>query len=309
MKIFHKLDEIPFTDEIYLSIGNYDGFHLGHKRITDELIKAAGHKKKCLITFKKAPLEFLEKEKFKGYIFPFGYKEKIFEEYGFDYFISLDFNEVKDIDKENFIKMLKEKFSKINIFIGYNFRFGKNNEGNIEFLKQKIENTFIIDKVSIDGKKISSSLIRELIAKGEIEKANIFLGREYFIDSEEIKGDGIGSKIGFPTINLKINEQVLPSYGVYFTIYKIEDKVFPAMTYIGKRPTFNGSELRNETNIINLDNESLKIIKKIKKHKIFFIKKTREEKKCHNLEELKNLLYNDREIILNLFKEYWRFKR
>ncbi|MCX7820982.1 MAG: bifunctional riboflavin kinase/FAD synthetase [Brevinematales bacterium] len=306
MKLIETLEDFPNLEEVFLTIGNFDGFHLGHKKIIDELMKFSQQKEsnrnRFVITFKKSPLEILNPSIFKGYVFPFGCKEEVFEKLGIDYLANLDFLLLKDITREEFVNFLKEKFKRINIFIGYDFRFGKENMGDVDFLKKNFENVFVVDKVDFDGERISSSLIRDLISNGEIEKANRMLGRNYFIYSDEIKGDGLGRRIGFPTINLKINEQILPSTGVYFTIYKLKERIFPAMTYIGKRPTIDGTEMRNETNIIGLNEVEVMELSKIKKHKIYFVKKTREEKKLHNLEELKNLLYNDREVILSLFK-------
>ncbi len=308
MKLIEKISDFPYLDEVFLTVGNFDGFHRGHQRIIDELVRHSLGRDRFVITFKRAPLEILNPENFKGYIFPFGYKDEIFGKLSIDYLASLDFSEIKELTREEFVNFLKQRFKKINIFIGYDFRFGKNNSGDVDFLKKMVDNVFVVEKVCLDGERISSSLIRDLISKGEIEIANKMLGRNYFIYSTEIKGDGLGSKIGFPTINLKINEQILPSTGVYFTIYKLGEKIFPAMTYIGNRPTINGKEMRNETNIIGLGEDEARKLSLIKEHKIYFIKKTREEKKLHNLEELKNLLYNDREVILSLFKANGGFK-
>jgi len=303
MKKIEKISDLPQKDEVFLTIGNFDGLHIGHKKIFDEMINDSKGKDTFVITFKNAALEILNPKAFSGYIFPEGYKEIFIKKLNIDYFVLLDFMDVKDIEAANFINILKEKFKKINIYVGEDFKFGRKNRGDVELIKKCVENVKVIPDVLIDGEKVSSSRIRQLIISGNVEKAYKMLSRPYFYISESVRGNGLGSKLGFPTINMVKNNQVLPAYGVYFTIYKFEDKIFPAMTYIGTRPTLNTKELRIETNIINLDKETEKLIKKLKKHCILFIKKTRDEKKFHNLEELKNFLYNDREIILNLYKE------
>ncbi len=305
MKILNSVNDFPKLDRVFISIGNFDGFHIGHQKIIEEMKESCGEKYPLfVITFRHAPLTILKPEKFKGYIFPLNYKEKIFEKIGIDFLASLDFREVKDWDKEKFVMFLKSRFREIYLFIGEDFRFGKNNEGEVKFLTKEIQNVKVIKKVKYENFEVSSSLIRNLLQKGEIEKANKMLSRPFFICSEVEKGDGIGSKIGFPTLNLKENEQVIPAIGIYFTLYRLEKKIFPAMTYIGTRPTLGKNSLRNETNILEIDNESIKILNEKEKHCIYFIKKIREEKRLHNLEELKNLLYNDRKVVLDLFKIY-----
>ncbi|MGC8765579.1 MAG: bifunctional riboflavin kinase/FAD synthetase [Brevinematia bacterium] len=302
MKIINSTKDFPFLSEVCLTIGNFDGFHIGHQKIIASMKLA--NKPSFVITFKRAPLEILNPQRFKGYIFPYGYKVKIFRQLGIDYLAMLDFNEIKDWTKEKFLDFLKSRFKVIHLFIGEDFRFGKGNEGDVTYLSKSLSNVEVVEKVKIGNVKVSSTLVRDLLSEGRIEEANEMLSRPYFITSYVERGDGIGSRIGFPTLNLKKNEQVILANGVYFTLYRLDEKVFPAMTYIGNRPTLGKREFRNETNIIEIGESTIQLIKKKKKHSILFIKRIRDEKRLHNLEELKNLLYNDRKVVLDLFKVY-----
>lgn len=307
MNRYIRLDDLPEFNEASLTIGNFDGLHLGHRKIIYSLLAVNLNQPAIAVTFQKVPIEYLNPGHFKGYLFPSDQKEKYLEKLGVSHIVSLDFPEVRNVDSIDFIKVLLSKINKLHLVIGYNFQFGKGNAGNVNFLrniskKLNFELT-VVDPVSIDHTTISSSLIRDMIQNGRMEEASHMLGRPYFINSDELRGDGIGRTIGFPTINLKINKQVTPQTGVYYTLYPYQDRLYPAMTYIGNRPTVNGHELRNETNIINFEEHS-ENISRIKNHTIYFIRKIRGEKKLHNLEELRKTIYNDREVILGLYHDH-----
>jgi riboflavin kinase / FMN adenylyltransferase len=307
MKILHSLDELPELNEAHITIGNYDGIHIGHQQIMDTLRNKAGNNSKVAITFEKAPAEFLKPGSFKGYIFPKGYKKLFLEKYGFDIVLSLNFEDVVSIKAEQFIEILLKKFKNLHLYVGYNFKFGKNNHGNADYLKKvALKHNFsvhIIPQVLYNHTPVSSSTIRNLIRDGKMEDVAGMLGRPYFICSSIVPGNCIGSKIGFPTLNLGINRQVVPQSGIFFTFYYLDKEFYPSMTYLGKRPTLTSRELRNETNIIDFDNSGDRLNMQ-KVHTILFIRKTRDEKRFHNVEELQKNIYNDKEKILELYHKY-----
>jgi riboflavin kinase/FMN adenylyltransferase len=306
MKVIYSLTDLPELDTVYLTIGNFDGLHLGHRKIIQTLLEEAKGKTSVVITFEKAPLEFLNSRHFKGYLFPSCVKQIFLEQMGIDFMVSLHFPDVMDIPAHKFLSLIFERVKEPHLFVGHDFKFGKNNSGSIHFLRKEAARLNFsvkeIEKITIHNTTICSSLIREKIQEGKMEEASLMLGRYYFISFFIEKGDGIGKTIGFPTINLKINEQVLPEKGVYFTLYRLGNKIFPAMTYIGNRPVLNGTQMRHETHIINLEGNEDQV-KREEIQTIFFVKKIRDEKKFHNLEELRKNLYNDKEFILRLFEK------
>ncbi len=307
MHIYQNLDQLPEMDEAFITIGNFDGLHLGHQKIINTMIHDANGKTTIVITFQKSPIEILYPDKFGGYIFPYGYKIKFIEKTGLEHIFLLDFEKVAMIEALDFINLIRNKIHNPSLFVGFNFRFGKDNKGNIELLQREaLLNKFsvkVIDQLSYNemnqAKIISSSLIRNCISKGEMNTVTAMLGRPYIYSSKVIKGNGIGRHIGFPTINLSKNNQILPQNGVYYTLTFINCSFYPAMTYIGNRPTFPDNQLRIETNIINyngpLNGDTFAI---------FFIQRVRKENKFNNLEELQKYLYNDKEMVLNLHKSY-----
>lgn len=309
MNIYHSIEELPQFDEASVTIGNFDGLHIGHKMIIDNVTGAftgkPGHT--IALTFARAPIEFLNPSHFKGYIFPPGYKQILLEKWGIGNLVDLDFGNVLDVHADEFIKSLKDKIKKLKLTVGYNFRFGKGNTGTISLLeKMSGEMGFgltVCSRIMSGRSAVSSSSIRDRIESGDVLGASGMLGRPYFIVSRQVKGDGIGGKIGFPTINLEQNTQVLPGFGVYFTLIKSGKSFLPSMTYVGKRPTIDNAEIRIETNVIS-DNKDLEIYRKEAPVTLFFIIKTRNEKKYHNLEDLRKNIYNDRRIISSMYDNY-----
>jgi len=226
-------------------------------------------------------------------------KIKIIEELGLDYVYIQDCNiEFSSLEPEIFIKsILVDTLNAASIITGYDYRFGNKAKGDTQYLKEfcmkfKID-VNIVDRVDFDNEPVSASRIRNLLDEGDIEKTNELLGRKYFIEGSVIHGKGLGSKIGFPTANLDISQNIkLPAKGVYSTKTVINDEVFYSITNIGSNPTVN-NDLNNkitcETHIIGYDNLNLygkKII-------IQFEKKIRNEQKFDSLEQLKKAIEND----------------
>ena len=312
MKTYKNLSSLPSFDEAFVTIGNFDGLHVGHQKILGKLCRdarLAGGKPTVAVTFEKAPIETLNPRKFRGYLFPPGYKKNFLEKMGIGHMVSLSFNSVRDIPADKFIEKLLKKTGRTHLYVGYNFRFGKGNTGSAGSLERESRlegfDLTVIDRVVCGNSVVSSSSIRELVSAGDVEKAGEFLGRPYFLASTLEKGDGIGSKIGFPTLNLKENGQVLPGDGVYFTLYQHRNAFYPAMTYVGRRPTLTGNNgpVRIETNVLEFGGKWADVSRR-KEHRIFFVRRTRGEKKLHNLDELREILYNDRKVIMDSYNRY-----
>ena len=302
MNIYKTIEEMPKFEEAFLTIGNFDGIHLGHRKILRTMIEEAGPAQKIVLTFREAPLKLLKPELFPGVIMPTPYKERWMESHGIDSYFDLHLFDVMPMSAENFIEFLLSKIRHLHVYVGFNFRFGHGNIGDVTFLeKQSLRHGFelrVFDKVLKDGKTVDSTSIRRLIQSGDVETASQLLDRPYFYIGRKIKGDGIGKKIDFPTLNLSVGIQVLPANGSYFSYLIVKNRFLPAMSYIGTRPTVNGKEKRFETHVLNF-NEKLND----ETYTVALIKKINEEKTFHNLEELKDFLYNNRHLCLSLVEK------
>ena len=276
-----------------LCIGLFDGVHLGHKKLFSLMKEKEG--KANILTFSNK----LIKNNDSRLLLTENEKLDMFRKLGIDKVFIVDFNEkIKNISKEEFIKFL-EKNNLKNIIVGSDFTFGFNGLGKSNDLT-KINNSHIIISplLTIDNIKVSSSEIKSFLINGEIEKANKFLGYNYFYSSNVISGYGRGNKLGYSTINQEVvNNKMLPKCGVYITVSTINTKKYISMTNIGYVPTFNNNKLSIETHVIN---ENIKL--KVNYITIEFIKYIREEIKFNNEKELVKQLSNDKEKILELSK-------
>ncbi len=244
-------DIIP--EPLCAAIGNFDGVHLGHQKLIEEC-KRHGYKS-AVLTFYPHPSVFLKKIPDYKLITPMEHKADIFARMGIEYLIIVDFNtDVAMLSKKEFISWMKHLNIK-SCVCGYDFTFGRKAEGTIEDLKAEFE-FYEVKKYIFEDVRVSSSYIRELLAEGNIEKANRLLGRNFSIRGEVIYGSQKGRLIGFPTANIDYKNYFLPANGVYFITAKVENVYYYGMCNIGNNPTFNFSlKKRLEINIFGLDED------------------------------------------------------
>jgi riboflavin kinase/FMN adenylyltransferase len=306
MKIIDSPYQLPALEHAFVTIGNFDGFHLGHRKLIDNLLADASAipgAKKIVVTFGESVIKYIAPERFKGYLVPPELKFRILENCGFDYCLSMNYREVSGITAGEFLDLLCGSFGNMTLYAGYNFRFGKGNTGDNDFLRRESEKRGftlrVFDRLENDGTAIHSTVIRDLVMGGRVDEAAELLGRPYMIYSHKIHGDRIGRTIGFPTLNLAINEQVLPAIGVYFTMLYLNGRLYPAMTYIGTRPSLHAHDLRLETYLLDFDGHIPDA-----SYALFFIRKTRDERSVKNLDELHALLGQDLREIRNLAALY-----
>ena len=262
------------------AVGNFDGFHLGHRKLVDTLKQIALEKNlaSLIITFMPNPKVYFNKEL--NLINSDEQKKQFLESLGVDQVVSLDFNRVLDMPGEAFVKdILIDRFNVKYIVMGENFKFGKNRQCDSESLK-KMAGKFgfeftVVTPVILDGTPISSSLIRKKLGCAEIEDSNRMLGRLYYIDGTVVEGDKIGRELGFPTINIKTDNEILPE-GVFKTGTGIEGRprVYDSISYIGTSPTFPGKEKKVETHLLDF-NETIYG----RKVRVYFEKKIRGDMK------------------------------
>ena len=279
-----------------VAVGNFDGIHLGHKKVINQAKKKAKKYKLPfgLITFEPIPVMFFNPNIINHRINSLDQKIEDLKKLKLDFLIIIKFDKsfssqsAKNFIEKILVKKIKSKF----IFVSKNFRFGRKRKGNITTLKnfQKIYEykTEITAPLKISKKIISSTLIRKKISLGKINELNKYLGRPWCISGKVIKGERRGRKIGFPTCNIRLNDYKIPKKGVYSVIVETSQFKKKGIANIGYRPTFNGQSLLLEVNIFGINKNLYNKLIKIK-----FIKFIRPEKKFKDLEQLKRQIKID----------------
>lgn len=288
MQRISKINQI--TEPFSLTIGNFDGLHRGHQKFLDRMCDYANTNqlKTVVVTFDPHPNLILRPQE-SSLITLHQHKEELFSEQGIDYLCTLRFD--RDFSNMDPLRFL-DNFIFCNenlkaVFLGHDFAFGPNKSGSSQLIEKFSQDRGLFfeiqEQYSFDEHAVSSTLIRKLIANGEMDEANSLLGRKFFIDGRIIKGEGRGKQIGFPTANLDYsNDLVLPATGVYVTQTKIGSQSFNSVTNIGKNPTFNlGDKLHVETHILDFDEdiygESIRVS---------FVRRLRPEQKFESVEKL-----------------------
>ncbi len=297
-KIFNNFNiSQKFKNSIIL-IGNFDGLHSGHQKLF-QLAKKYKIKYKSkigVVTFDPIPKMFFNR-KIKNYrISNFNQKVVYLNKFGVDFIINKNFD--KNFSKINYMSFIKDILSKKLkskfIFVSNNFRFGYKREGDVRLLKryEKLFGYTLIKPTPLKKNKkiISSTIIRMLLEKGQLSKANNFLNRNWEIEGKVQKGRMVGQKIGFPTCNIDIGDYVIAKPGVYAVRVRINDKkkIFKGIANLGFRPTFDQNKILLEVNIFNFSGNLYN-----KKLSVEFLKFIRGEKKFKGISELKNQIKKD----------------
>lgn len=288
-----------------LTIGNFDGVHLGHQALFKKVHKRAKEINcdSVVFTFEPHPLKILAPEKCSLFLTTFSQKLMHMEKIGIDIVICADFtpNFAAQNQREFVKNILLETMNVKEIVVGYDFSFGHGREGSIGSLcEMGKEFGFTVDVLSpfeINGEIVSSSLIRDLISNGYVHKAACYLGRPYSLDGKVIKGFKKGSDMGFPTANIDAQENIFPHTGVYAAKIFVHKKTFYGVVNVGYNPTFKRDRLSVEAHIFdfaeNLYNEIVTIS---------FIDKIRDEVTFSSTEKLKTRIQMDTIAAKEVFK-------
>lgn len=286
-------------DNTIATVGAFDGFHLGHLSLFENIfIDCKETKSNCaIITFDPHPDFILKSRENNGYLMSIEEKIKFCEEKGFDYFIVISFdNNLKEMNyiefSNRFLKCFKE------IIVGEDFKFGKNNEGNVQKLKELNINVKSIKDLSYNNQKLSSENVRELLKIGNVEDIKKILGHNFTMKGIVSKGSNIGHRLGFPTANLEFNNNVYSNIknGVYITYVYYDNNKYIGATNIGNNPSINSvKNKRLEVHILDLDIDLYD-----KEIKVEFIKKIRDEIKFNSKEELIVQIKKDIDLIRSL---------
>lgn len=297
MKVFNRLEDIKDIRETAIALGNFDGVHMGHRALIRKAVEKAKESKikSAVFTFSNHPRNLIAGRNIVQNIITNEEKEKIIEQLGIDYLFNIEFTwDICNMKPELFIEdLLCGTFRMKHAICGFNYRFGSKAMGTPEMLenmgKELGYSLEMFDPVIVDGNIVSSTFIRGLIETGQVERCKKFMGERYAITGEVVVGNKIGRTIGFPTVNQVLDETMItPSNGVYITTCQVDDVTYPSITNVGVKPTIGDYKKNVETHIFDFDGDLYgKIVK------VSFIKKTRDEVKFANVEELRNQIDSD----------------
>ncbi len=292
-----------------LTIGTFDGVHLGHQKILNRLkeLKKNLGLKTVVLTFEPHPRKILfPEQKDLKIITLIDEKLELLEKYGVDVTVVYPFNKAfSQLDVEYYIEeILVNQLNVKHLVIGYDHRFGKNRKGDINTLKQYAANgQFTIEEISkqdIENIAVSSTNIRKAVEEGHIEQATTFLGHPFGIKAKVVKGKQLGRQLGFPTANLDVEgtDKLVPKIGVYFVEVIVDGQNYFGMLNVGINPTTdNDNKIKIEVNIFDFDKDIYN-----KTITLNFIKWLRDEEKFNNLNELIDQLHLDKENCLALIE-------
>lgn len=283
----------------FLTIGNYDGIHLGHQAILKKLIieSKSNNILSSVMTFEPHPREFFSPKLAPKRIISLREKLEYFDELKIDQVFIVNFNdEFSRKSYLDFIEILKKNIQAKKIIIGNDFRFGKQREGNIDKLIDNSIDVCVMNKIEYKGERVSSTIIRDSLAAGDLERAAMLLGRSYSISGKVVHGDKRGREIGFPTANIHMFHNRPPLKGVFAV--KLNNMY--GVANLGVRPTIAGfSKLNLEVHLFNFSKNIYG-----KHAHVTFLKKIRDEKKFENIDALKKQIQIDIDNVKKFFKEY-----
>jgi riboflavin kinase/FMN adenylyltransferase len=289
---------LPDITESVLTIGNYDGVHLGHRKLLAELVKTAKLKgvPSIVCTFRPHPLEVIKPEQMIHRLFDYRDQSEVISQLGVDYLIEEKFTkELSLMSAQDFMDFYVMKYFKpVHLVVGYDFSFGKNRTGDFTFLKKYCEQKGIgltqVQAEETHGQIISSTAIRKLIEHGDITQATEYLGRKYYLRGPVRVGNQRGRTLNVPTANISPDIYFVPRKGVYFSRTFIEDKSYYSITNIGINPTFETSDsiIKVETHIFDFDQDIYGQQIKVELDQFH-----RDEMKFSTIEMLKNQIQKD----------------
>jgi riboflavin kinase / FMN adenylyltransferase len=305
MRVFETFDLPSKLNGLVVTIGNYDGIHVGHRAIIERVKQRASEfgGTSGLITFHPHPVHVLRPEQELAPITTVEEKKRLIAETGLDVLFVIPFTlKFSQIPPETFVTLvLVEKLGVRGVVIGYDFRFGKGGGGNVALLrKMGVEHRFFVEEiraVTMGGEKIGSNRIRKLVSEGAVAEAGRVLGRPYAIVGSVVRAKGRGRTIGYPTINLQTDHTLIPKNGVYITEIDVDGNRYGGVTSVGHNPTFETSQKRSiETFILDFQGDLYD-----KEVRLTFRDRIRNEMQFPGIEELKASIARDVETARKYF--------
>ena len=289
-----------------VTIGNFDGVHRGHQLVISQLKKVAGEADlpTVVIIFEPQPIEFFAPEKAPKRLSRFREKIAYLKAQEIDYLLCLRFDRaLASLSAEAFVQqILLDRLGTRHLVVGDDFHFGKNRQGNFEYLQTNSDRFgFVVDETEtlvLDGKRVSSTRIRECIRRDDFTKARELLGRPYSLGGKIAHGQKLGRKLGYPTINIKMGDKTLIVKGIFAVSVKgIDNRVLQGVASIGTRPTIDGVDTILEVYLLDFDEDVYGRTVEVE-----FLYKIRDEEKFDSLEALSVAIGRDTERAIAYFE-------
>jgi len=303
LKLFHSITDFHSTKKTILTLGTFDGVHIGHKKILERITQNTenGKYESLVLTFFPHPRMVLQEKSEIKLLNTISEKSKLLKETGIENLVIHPFDEsFSRLTAEEFVStILVDQFHIQKIIIGYDHRFGRNRTANIDnLIAFGAQYGFEVEQISaqeIQDVSVSSTKIRKALLDGNMALANEYLGYSYFLTGEVVKGKQLGRTIGFPTANIQIEEdyKLIPKTGVYVVKTLIDQKEIFGMMNIGFNPTVNGQKQTIEVNLFDFDGTIYG-----QKLQISLLKYLRKEQKFGSVDLLKEQLNLDKKTAL-----------
>ncbi|HNV49583.1 MAG TPA: bifunctional riboflavin kinase/FAD synthetase [Bacteroidales bacterium] len=298
MRIYKDIADIGKIKNAVVTVGTFDGVHIGHQLVIAKLVEAAKRieGESVLITFEPHPRIVVQPGYDLRLILSMDERVQIFSQLGVDHLFIIHFTkEFAQFSSEYFLeKYIYEVFKPVKLIIGYDHQFGKERRGDIHFLGQMAAKLgFAVEQIEAEdlaGFAISSTRIRDAIKKGDMQLVSNLLGYYYSISGVVVKGNRLGRTLGFPTANIHLDdpEKLIPYYGVYATLVDYKGTIYKGMSNIGIRPTLNQHNLNIEVNIFDFNKEIYG-----ENLRLYLVEHTRDEKRFRDLDLLRRRLVID----------------
>ena len=299
MQIFRKLEDIPANfGPSLVSVGNFDGVHLAHLRVLQEIVTRSQSRnaRSVAVTFEPHPMRILRPNAGPRLLTPTPEKIRLLEKTGIDAVAVIPFTrDLSLMNPREFVKcILCDRLRAVEVHEGYNCRFGHKAAGDVNLLGQ-LGTEFGFELIAypemrLRGESVSSTRIRELIQAGDIRRARLLLGRPFNIQATAGRGRGYGSKYTVPTINLSRYEELVPCDGVYISQTRVGGECFDSVTNVGNRPTFGIDSFAIESHLLNFHPLELTAETEIE---ISFLSRVRDEIKFSSIDKLRDQIQRD----------------
>jgi riboflavin kinase / FMN adenylyltransferase len=309
MRVVQSLQNVSSDNRrIILTMGNFDGVHIGHQALIREVVRQKGEKKgtAVVLTFQPHPVELLFPEKKIKYINNVTEMTQWIASLGIDYIVTVPFTQkISELDPEQFLKqVICGCGCPLSVVIGEDHRFGKNREGDagilLRFAQEHKFDVTVMDQIMVDDEVVSSSRIRRLVKKGDLISARRLLGRYFRLSGIVQHGFGRGADLGFPTANLTFTNRVLPPPGVYASRAGVKDVSVPSISYIGNSPTFREGSFQVETHIFGIQQNLYgKILT------VDFIERIRPEIRFESPVDLIRHMTQDAKKVMSIYKKHF----
>ncbi|MDC0034906.1 bifunctional riboflavin kinase/FAD synthetase [Chloroflexi bacterium] len=305
MELFQELNIKTELQDSFITIGVFDGVHLGHKHLMKKLIGSAKRNQKSagIVTFKNHPATVINPKFQPNFLTNLETKLSLLEATGVDFVSAITFNPaLAEFSAKDFLSLLKSKLGMKGLVVGPDFQMGRNREAGVDKLsalgKEIGFSLEIIEVQEKSGTQIRSTAVRNLISTGDVRGASIMLGRLYSLQGCVITGMKRGRLLGFPTANLTIGQDIcIPANGIYATIATVNGSRYPAATSVGINPTFDGKEQTIETYILDFDKDIYG-----EKISVEFFDRLRDELSFENIDDLLVQMKEDISTVKNLTK-------